>query len=240
MQKIKFFTAFVVIVSLVMIVQGFSCISNRYDGPKVKENRDVSGFRGIEVSNGIDVYLSIRSDEQVDVEAPEDLLEHLVTEVNEGVLKIYYDRPFNWNSEAKVWVDAKEIDMVNTSGGAYLRGENVIETRDLELGASGGSDLNLEIVAKNVDVDVSGGSDIVLSGSAKFLKASTSGGSDLKAYDLIIQRAQLEASGGSDIRVYVQEELDATVSGGADISYMGNPQLINTNTSATGDITHRN
>ena len=226
--------AFATLVAI--IIQGNSCVGNRDYGPLEKETRKVSGFNAIEVSHGIDVYLTMGSREFLEVETPEDLLEHLVTEVKGGKLKIYFDRSFNWNNETKVYIQAKNIESINTSGGSDVFGENKLETKDLELKASGGSDIKLEVDTKSLDVNVSGGADIELSGQTVHLYANSSGGSDLKAFELITQRANLEASGGSDIKVYVEEELDAKASGGADIEYMGTPRLINSNSSSSGDI----
>jgi len=221
---------------VVIVIQGQSCLEGRDYGPLVKETRKVSDFNAIEVSNGIDVYLTMGSNERLELETPEDLLEHLVTEVKGEKLIIYFDRSFNWNNETKVYVQAKSIERINTSGGSDLVGENVLESRDLKLEASGGSDIKLEVQIKYLEVEVSGGADVLLSGEAERLRANTSGGSDIKAFDLIAQRADLEASGGSDIKITVEDELDARASGGADIEYKGSPQIIDTNTSSSGDI----
>lgn len=239
MKNMKTVIKIAVVVIVMLTLQGNSCVGDKYDGPTQKEIRKVSGFDAIEVGDGIDVYLSMGTSEQVEVETAGDLLEHLVTEVNGGILRIYFDRSFTWNKAAKVYVEAININKINTSGGSDLTGENVLETRDLELKASGGSDIKLEVKTKNLEAGISGGSDILLSGYTEFLQANTSGGSDLKAFELIAQRADLHASGGSDIKVFVEDELDAHASGGADIIYKGNPHAINSESSSSADITHR-
>ncbi len=227
-------------IGVIFMLQGHSCVVEGDYGPTERETRKVSGFDAIEVSHGIDVYLTIGSKETLEVETAEDLMEHLVTEVSGGTLNIYFDKTFHWSREANVYVQATELHEIKTSGGADLHGEDRLTTTDLELRASGGSDIKLEIDAKNVEVDVSGGADIQLSGTADNIHANSSGGSDLKAFDLVVQKADLEASAGSDIRIHVVDELEAHASSGADISYRGNPQLINTETSSGGDVSGRN
>ena len=69
------------ILSLLVLIQGFACIGSRDYGPVERASRKVSEFHSIEVSHGIDVFLSMGSNEQLMVEAPEDLMEHLITEV---------------------------------------------------------------------------------------------------------------------------------------------------------------
>ena len=217
----------------------FSCIGGRDYGPIEKEVREVSDFDRIEVSHGIDVLLTMGKQEQLEVSAPEDLLEHLVTEVKGGKLKIYYDRSFNWSNDTKVYLTARKLEEIITSGGSDLTGENLLKAKSLDLKASGGSDIRLELSVRNLDVKISGGADVTLKGNAERLRADTSGGSDLKAFDLVVQEADLESSGGSDIKITVEEELIAKASGGSDIEYQGNPRVLDTNSTSSADIKKR-
>ena len=228
-----------IFMATIVALISFSCIGGRDYGPMEKESREVRDFDRIEGSHGIDVLLTMGNKEELEVSAPEDLLEHLVTEVKGGKLKIYYDRSFNWSNDTKVYLTARKLEGINTSGGSDLTGENLLKSKSLDLKASGGSDIRLEVSVRNLEVHVSGGADITLSGDAERLKANSSGGSDLKAFDLVVQEADLESSGGSDIKITVEEELIARASGGSDIEYRGNPRILDTNTSSSADIKKR-
>ena len=221
---------------LVLLLTSSSCISERNYGPTERESRRIGNFSEIEVGSGINVYLSIGNSTSLEVETAEDLMEKLVTEVNGDKLKIYFKGTVFWVKTANVYVRAEEIIRINASGGSDVKGEDKITGRDLELNASGGSDIRLSVEVDDLEVEVSGGADIELYGSAEYIDASTSGGSDLKAYDLITQVARLEASGGSDIKITVEEEIDARASGGADIKYRGNPGITKTKDSSGGDV----
>lgn len=61
------------------------------------QTRNAHGFHGIEVSGGIDLYLSKGSEESLAVSAarPEDR-DRIRTEVVNGILKIYFDRGIKW------------------------------------------------------------------------------------------------------------------------------------------------
>jgi len=62
------------------------------------EKRNVSGFHAIEVSGGIDLYLS-QGDEAVAVSASKDEYRAKIkTEVKDGVLKIWFD----WKSNLRI------------------------------------------------------------------------------------------------------------------------------------------
>jgi|GEM_PF-6157692 len=58
-------------------------------GPVVTEERDISGFNGIKVSSGIDVYLKQGNSEKVRVVADENLHDVIETEVMNGILHIF-------------------------------------------------------------------------------------------------------------------------------------------------------
>lgn len=240
MKNLKIVLQSITLVIVICTLQGNSCIGSRDSGPAEKEIRKVTGFDGIHVSSGINVLLTMGSSEYVEVDASEELLEHLATEVKEGTLKIYFDESFIWNKSVLVLIEAKNMNRISMSGGSDIKGRNVIESGKLVLKASGGSDIKLEVKTKYLEVEASGGADIMLSGFTDQLLAISSGGSDLRALDLIAKRARLEASGGADIKVHVEDEIDAKASGGADIAYRGNPKVINSKTSSGADITPSN
>lgn len=221
---------------IIFCFTSFSCISNKSYGPVEREFRKIKEFDELEVSHGINVYITMGNRTSLEVETSEDLMEKLVTEVKGDKLRIYFDGNFMWVKTANVYLQAEELTKISASGGADVEGEDKIRGDDLVLKASGGSDIRLDIDVDNLEVEVSGGADIELAGRTDYLEASTSGGSDLKAYELIAQKARLEASGGSDIKIQVEEDLEARASGGADIKYRGNPHKIDTRDSSGGDV----
>ncbi len=218
----------------------FSCITDRNLGPVEKETRKVGDFTEIEVSHGINVYITMGNDNHLEVETNEDLMDKLVTEIRGDKLKIYFEGSFIWTKTANVYLDARTVHKISASGGSDVKGENELKTENLELRASGGSDIRLEIDVRNLEVDISGGSDVDLIGEANYIEANASGGSDLKAFDLITQTARLEASGGSDIKIFVEDELEARASSGSDIKYKGNPRNLDTRDSSGGDVSRSN
>ena len=62
------------------------------------QTRNVSGFNAIDVSTGIDLYLTMGSSEEVKIVADEEIIDDIKTEVRNGTLHIYMKRNnwFNW------------------------------------------------------------------------------------------------------------------------------------------------
>ena len=91
------------------------------------EVRNVTRFDIIEVSGGIDLYLSYGEEAVVVSASNKELRDHIKTEVKDGVLKISYD-----------WKKGMKFNLKGSSLKAY-----VSYTSLLRLFASGGSDVTV-------------------------------------------------------------------------------------------------
>lgn len=212
---------------------------------KAQQNKNIAltNFNEVTVASGIDLYLTQSNSENIKVSASKELLENVVIEKNGTSLNIKYKNNQGWGrafkgQSIKVYVNYKNLSAITASGGSDVFGQNTLKTPKLNLRASGGSDVELDILADDLEVTVSGGSDAKLKGKVKNMIVQTSGGSDVDAYDLISDYAKVTASGGSDANVYVNKGLEASASGGSDVNYKGNAALNKTSSSKSGDVTH--
>ena len=190
------------------------------------QKRNVSGFHAIEVSGGIDLYLS-QGEEAVAVSTlKEEYRNKIMTEVKDGILKIWYQSSSNirmdWGSrKLKAYVSFKSLDRLKGSGGSDISVDGSIKVAKLAVEISGGSDFDGKVETDDLDIQASGGSDVDISGKAEKLTIDASGGSDFKGYELASDICNVEASGGSDVHVTVNKELSASASGGSDVYYKG-------------------
>lgn len=200
------------------------------------QKRNISGFHAIEIGGGIDLYLS-QGDEAVAVSASKDeYRDKIITEVVNGVLKIRYEwksgLKFDWgNHKLKAYVSAKMLDDLRASGGSDVYVDGSFKATKLDMEISGGSDFHGKVESDELNVRSSGGSDVDISGKATRLTIEASGGSDFKGYDLSTDICNVEASGGSDVYITVNKELSASASGGSDVHYKGNGLIRDINTS---------
>ena len=104
---------------------------------------------------------------------------------------------------------------------------------------SGGSDFKGAVETDDLNIGASGGSDVNISGRTTNLKVDLSGGSDFKGYDLSSETCYAEGSGGSDIQVRVTKELNVNTSGGSDVYYKGSPSIKDLKTSGGGSVRKR-
>ena len=78
---------------------------------------------------------------------------------------------------------------------------------------------------------VSGGSQATFYGECTTAEIDCSGGSVFHGYDLAVESAEVENSGGSRIELSVMQSLTGENSGGSVISYKGSPSILNVNNS---------
>lgn len=191
-------------------------------------SRSAKDFHGIEISDGIDLYLTQGNSEAVAVSASSnEYRDKIQVEVVNGILKIFYERK-SWgmsinfgNRKLKAYVSARTLDKLSASGGADVQIENELNASQLIMHFSGGSDFRGKVNAQDLQVSASGGSDAYLSGRAEKISIDASGGSDIHAYDMVSNFCTVETSGGSDVHITVNKELKGSASGGSDIYYKG-------------------
>jgi hypothetical protein len=207
-------------------------------------NQHLSGFTSIQVSSGVDIYLTQGNSESVEIEAKEEVFRHLVAEVDKDkTLIIKLDptmkRKGLQTKPVKAYVSFRDLNAIQLSGGSDLYGKGKMEFNHLNLSASGGSDARMSLQANELKARCSGGADLYLDGYVAYFEGRASGGADIKAKDLESDIAEISVSGGSDAQVKVKRELTASASGGSDITYYGHPEKVNSSKSGGSDIRGR-
>ncbi len=207
--------------------------------------RNIKNFHAIKVSNGIDLYLS-NGDEAAAVSASEiKYRDKIKTEVEDGVLKIWYDQDltnqiiFTNKRDLRAYVSYKKLDMLTASAGSDVLVDGTIKGQSLTLKISSGSDFKGNVEVDEIYVDQSSGSDIKIAGKANSISIEASSGSDFNGINLIVDNCNAKSSSGSDISVTVNKALNAKASSGSDITYKGNPEVTKTKSSG-GSINRRN
>lgn len=220
-----------------------ACIIDGWDngisgnGNVVEETRNVSGFTGVHASTGIDVYLYEGDDFEVKVEADENLMEIILTEVEGKVLVIKTDRVNIRNAKSKkVFVTLPKLDELKISSAGDCEGQTPFNCDDLRISISSAGDLDLEVEAERIDIDISSSGDARISGRTHQLDASLSSAGDLHAYDLIADVVDVRVSSAGDARVHAEEEISMDASSAGNIYYKGGADVVHSRSSSAGDI----
>lgn len=203
------------------------------------QDRNVSNFDAIQVSSGIDLFLKQGGSPSVKVKASEGVIDDIQTYVENGrlIIRMKKGNYRNWSRNRKeVYIVLEDLKQITAAGGSDIFAEE-LRLDQLSISTSGGSDISLGIEVKDLKLTMSGGSDIDLKGTANTLEVRASGGSDLSAGKLEVKSCNITTSGASDASIYVTGDLNMTASGGSDINYAGNPNIVRSRSSGGADIT---
>ena len=205
-----------------------------------KENRKVADFNELSFALPGNLFLTQGSKNEVIIEADEDLLEKIETEVRGNTLSIGFEKWYNYRGfgEINVYVTVKDISKLILSGSGDVIAQNQIKSEQLGFVLSGSGKIMIDdLVTNEVTAVITGSGDIKIKGKtkAKELSATITGSGDFEAYDIAFDEADLTITGSGSIRATVIDELDANITGSGRIYYKGKP-LIDAYITGSGKI----
>lgn len=203
----------------------------------ISESRTISSdFEKIDIQQGINLYLTQGNTTSLKVEADENILDLLITEVENNQLKIYFKKNVYKAKARNVYLTTNTISSIEASSGASVKTENTWQANQFKLNTSSGSSVKININASDVTSSSSSGSTIRLYGKTDTFSAKASSGSTIDADELITVDAITKVSSGANINVNVSRKLTAKASSGGSIDFEGNPTEINKETSSGGSV----
>ena len=204
------------------------------------ENREVAAFQSISIDYPADVTVRQGKTESVTLEADDNLLPQLGTDVRNGTLH-FENTERNWGSRVNptktvsltiTVVDLKEVHFT-TAGKMQIEG---LKTDSLAVSVSGAGDVTLtELSANDLNFSLSGAGNINADGSTDSLQLHISGLGNFKGGDLKTQDANVQISGAGSATTWAEQTLNANISGAGSIEYYGDPQ-VSQQVSGVGDV----
>ena len=195
------------------------------------EKRTIKPFHSVKVGDGIDLYLSQSTEESVVASASrEEYRNRLKTEVEDGLLKIYYDRESfsDWTSSGKklkVYVSFKTLSKLTATAGSHVKVEGAIKENVLNLFLRSGAQFTGKVDVSKLLVETESGASSTLTGSAGEFHISANSGARMKAYDLAAGKADIRSTSGAKVEVTVNDEMKLYSSSGGSIHYKGKGKI---------------
>lgn len=185
-------------------------------GTTKSEKREISGFKEVDASGAITLEIVAQKGFSVEVEADDNLLQYIKTEVSGDILKVFTKDRISPKTKLLVKISMPEITALDISGASGATVSNV-KTNTLKLEASGASKIKID-------------------GEATRLESDASGASGIDAEGLKVENADVEASGASNTTVSAINELKADASGASTIYYTGEPKSVSPKTSGASSV----
>jgi len=195
-------------------------------GNPITENYNFDDFTTVEAHNGFQLELTESSTFSIEITVDDNVKEDLEVSKSGDTLRIRLKGNRIYSSvtlEAKITMP--NLYRLDLSGGSQASITGFSSSHDLSLNLSGGSGVDGDITAADADFDLSGGSQVNLEGTADDLDVNGSGGSQLHLENFPVDNANIKLSGGGRATVNVVGTLNVNLSGGSDVTYIGNPTL---------------
>ncbi|MBA3674274.1 MAG: DUF2807 domain-containing protein [Chitinophagaceae bacterium] len=215
-----------------------SCQSITGSGNIITQTRSLSQFEGVKASGSIDIEVMNDQDQSVKVEADDNVLPCIITQVEDGILRVYYKPNISLqNTNAKVYVSAPILQKLMVSGSGSITSKGTLKDADhIEIKTSSSGEIDALVDAPSIDAKVSGSGSINLQGRTKTFNGSTSSSGDLKCKNLLSENVTVKVSGSGSAYIFASVHLDAKTSSSGDIYYSGNPQSPQIKTSGSGSV----
>jgi len=211
----------------------------RGSGTISTENREVSGFDHVSVSGSGELVLVQGEEESVTIEADDNLLPLIRTEVSQGGLFI---GPRNVNlhpTQTIVYrVKLKNLRGLELSGSVRAEADT-IKTDRLALSITGSGKMQLaRLDTGALSAHISGSGTTTASGRAERQDIHISGSGNHEAFELKSSQAKVNISGSGHASLWVTDSLSARISGSGRVGYRGDAR-VDSHISGSGRVHHQ-
>jgi hypothetical protein len=201
------------------------------------ETRPVSGFDRVSVKYYGDVVLEQGDTEGLVIEADEEVLPRIISEVQDGKLNLGFDvQWWEWLTEwmklsgltdkkIRYKINMRQVCGISLSGSVNLISAQ-IKSEDCSISISGSAKVQIgQFEGAKLANTISGSGIIELAGSAQRHTLHVSGSGTINAADFTTQEADIHISGSAKAKIKVAQTLNVHISGSGDVQYMGQPQV---------------
>ena len=220
----------IVVVAVVLVVLALAASVSAPLSPRtlvgsghfVTNEENFTGFTAVTVASGFRFTITQSSSYSVKVTIDDNLVSYVQVSKSGNTLSVGLPTEgYSFQSVLQsVEITMPDITQLDISGGTSGTVTGFALSHDFTVTASGGSRVSMSGAARDLSIEASGGGRLDLSG-------------------LSVTNAQVDLNGGSQATINLNGRLDATLSGGSQLYYIGNPTLGNINTSGGSIISKR-
>ncbi len=188
-------------------------------GNAVKESRSLADFESVDVGGVFQVEIAAQKDFGVEVEADDNILGLIKTEVRNGVLHIETEQKVSPSTPMKIRISCPNVERLEASGASSV---SIAGLKNSEL-----------------NIDSSGASKVKVSGETAKLTVEVSGATKIDAEELKAIDADVEASGASSVTVNVSGDLRSEANGASKVLYTGTPANVEKTTHGASRVAQK-
>lgn len=194
-----------------------------------EETRDVPYFHSVKCGIAANVTIKQGSNQELIIDAEPNVLEKIVTKVNNDELVIKFSEPrINLKKNIDIHITMKDVKGLTLAGSGNMNAPDQINSDEIKLVVSGSGNININsLAADNIESTISGSGNIKVSGNktADELNVNISGSGNVNTENLTSEVGNIRISGSGSARVNCQSTLDARIAGSGNVYYAGSPKI---------------
>ena len=230
----------------------------RGSGDVIEESRAVSGVSGVELSTLGNLTIELGDTESFRIEAEDNLMEHLETDVRAGTFRIKTQDRVRLDPTKPVnyYLTVKSLNSIKITSSGDIQAPdleadkfsiNISSSGDLEMGdldaemltvrISSSGDVTMgELNANSIEVDITSTGNLdITGGRVETQNITISSSGNYTAQDMESDKADVMLSSAGSAYIWVEDDLKANLNSSGDLHYRGDA-TVNANTSSTGDV----
>jgi len=196
------------------------------------ENREVAQFTEVRIKGetyvtraDFEVFLTQDASHALVIEADDNILPMVKSEVRGGTLTIWNDEWFRSSNNVRIYISSPEFRKVHIDGLAEVKTQTPILSPRFEITINGSGRVDLNIDAETLDAIINGRGDIGLVGQTDRLRIQINGHGNIDALSLTSKSADVTINGAGDVALEALETLDIEINGIGKVLYIGSPDV---------------
>jgi hypothetical protein len=198
-------------------------------GNLARETRNLDEILQVILSEEGDLWIEIGEQEQLVIEAEDNLLEYLVADVNHGSLDIKKD-PDNVQLYAtkpiRYFLTFRSLESLTVKNSGDVEIAEIKGAR-FKLRITGSGDVRINrLLVDSLEVELTSSGDLTISeGTANEQAIRLSSSGDYDGKNVVCQRARVSLSSSGEATVNVLERLIASTTSSGNVYYLGDPTV---------------
>jgi len=209
----------------------------RGSGNVVTEERQVSGFDKVEINGAGELYIEQGETEALTVEADDNVMEYITTEVVGDTLELKIKPNFNimFSSKIVYRLTVKELRGISISGSGKVV-SSALTTDDLLISTSGSGKFEFDdLQADSLTASTGGSGEFLLKGKVNDVKVTISGSGKFNCPDLETTSTDINITGSGEVTSWASDQLNIRISGSGSVRYYGSPE-VNQSIAGSGSV----
>lgn len=205
-------------------------------GNVTTELRSLSVFSGIDLRNTANVYVSQGDVQEVKIEAEDNIVSLILTEVKNDELIIYCKENIRTKRAVNIYITVKSLCLLELSGSGSIITRSQFACDHMNIRLSGSGDVKVNLAAKSLKATLAGSGNMDLSGSAAEADMRISGSGNVNAELMKSFTSAISISGSGSGKVDVANVLTVNISGSGNVQYLSEPGHIQSRITGSGAI----